>query len=97
MDDFKNFWNSILSSIMPTLIIGGMLMAIFSNYRNADYLSAGILILMLCFLFSYLTVLTTIKIKDLQRQIDDLKQKDMDIDREFCSMIDEMNKKYGNK
>ena len=54
-------------------------------------------ILILCFLFSYLIIAVTVKIKDLQRQIDDLTQKNMDIDKEFESMFNEMDKKYGNK
>ena len=72
-------------------------MGIFSNYRNGEYIEAGILILILCFLFSYLIIAVTVKIKDLQRQIDDLTQKNMDIDKEFESMFNEMDKKYGNK
>ena len=97
MEDFKKFWNTILTSIIPTFLISGILMGIFSNYRNGEYIEAGILILILCFLFSYLIIAVTVKIKDLQRQIDDLTQKNMDIDKEFDSMLDEMDKKYGNK
>lgn len=97
MEDFKKFWNIVLTSIMPTFLISGILMGIFSNYRNGEYIEAGILILILCFLFSYLIIAVTVKIKDLQRQIDDLTQKNMDIDKEFESMFNEMDKKYGNK
>lgn len=97
MEDFKKFWNTVLTSIIPTFLISGILMGIFSNYRNGEYIEAGILILILCFLFSYLIIAVTVKIKDLQRQIDDLTQKNMDIDKEFDSMFDEMDKKYGNK
>jgi hypothetical protein len=97
MEDFKKFWNIVLTSIMPTFLISGILMGIFSNYRNGEYIEAGILILILCFLFSYIIIAVTVKIKDLQRQIDDLTQKNMDIDKEFESMFNEMDKKYGNK
>lgn len=96
MEDFKKFWNTVLTSIMPTLLISGILMGIFSNYHDGDYIIAGILILMLCFLFSFLIILVTAKIKDLQRQINDLTRKSMDIDKEFCDMINEMDEKYGN-
>lgn len=96
MEDFKKFWNIVLTSIMPTLLISGILMGIFSNYHDGTYVVAGILILMLCFLFSYIVILMMNKIKDLQRQINDLTRKSMDIDKEFCDMINEIDEKYGN-
>lgn len=95
--NFKEFWQYVLSSILPTMLVSGMVMGIIDYVEGKCYGVACFLIFMLSFMFSFICIVFASKINRLREQVYKLKDshKNIDcVDCEFDKMIRELEKKY---
>lgn len=92
--DFKEFWQYVLNSILPTMLISGMVIGIIDCIEDKCYGIAGFLIFMLSFMFSFICIVFASKINRLRKQVHKLKESNTNIDWEFNKMIRELEKKY---
>lgn len=94
INNFKEFWQYVLNSILPTMLISGMVMGIIDCINDKCYDVAGFLIVMLSFMFSFICIVFASKINKLQEQLHNLKESNKDIDWEINKIIRELDKKY---
>lgn len=92
--NFNEFWQYVLNSILPTMLVSGMVMGIIDCIKDKCYDVSGFLIVMLSFMFSFICIVFASKIIKLQEQIHNLKGSNKDIDWENNKMIRELEKKY---
>jgi thiamine transporter ThiT len=92
--NFKEFWQYVLQSILPAMIVSGMIIGIIDCVEDKCYDVAGFLIFMLSFMFSFICIVFASKINRLREQVHKLKESHKDIDWEFNKMIRELDKKY---
>lgn len=92
--NFNEFWQYVLNSILPQLLVSGMIIGIIDCVEDKYYGVAGFLIFMLSMMFSFICVVFASKINRLQEQINNIKDSHKDIDLEFNKMIKELDKKY---
>lgn len=92
--NFREFWQYVLNSILPTMPVSGMIMGIIDCIKDKCYDVAGFLIVMLSFMFSFICIVFVSKINKLQEHIHNLKESNKDIDWETNKMIRELDKKY---
>ena len=94
INNFKEFWQYVLNSILPTMLISGMVIGIIDCVEDKCYGVAGFLIFMLSFILSFICVVFASKINRLREQFHNLKDSNKNIDWEFNKMIRELEKKY---
>ena len=94
INNFKEFWQYVLNSILPTMLVSGITIGIIDCVEDKCYEVAGFLIFMLSFIFSFICVVFASKINRLYEQVHKLKESHKDIDWEFNEMIRELDKKY---
>ena len=92
--NFNEFWQYVLNSILPTMLVSGMVIGIIDCVEDKCYGVAGFLIFMLSFMFSFICVVFVSKINRLHEQIHNIKGSNKDIDWENNKMIRELEKKY---
>jgi hypothetical protein len=92
--NFKEFWQYVLNSILPTMLISGMVIGIIDCVEDKCYVIAGFLIFMLSFMFSFICVVFASKINRLREQYHNLKDSHKNVVWEFNKMIRELEKKY---
>ena len=93
--NFKEFWQYVLNSILPTMLISGMVIGIIVCVEDKCYGVAGFLIFMLSFILSFICVLFASKINRLREQFHSLKDSHKNIVWEINKiMIRELEKKY---
>lgn len=92
--NFKEFWQYVLNSILPTMLISGMVIGIIDCVEDKCYGVAGFLIFMLSFMLSFICIVFASKINSLREQFHNLKDSHKNIDLEFDKMIREFEKKY---
>lgn len=88
--NFKEFWQYALNSIVPTMSVSGMIIGIIDCVEDKCYGVAGFLIFMLSFMFSFICIAFASKIDRLRKQVHELKDSHMNIDKEFSKMIKEL-------
>ena len=86
--------DAVLNSILPTMLISGMVIGIIDCVEDKCYVIAGFLIFMLSFMFSFICVVFASKINRLREQFHSLKDSHKNIDLEVDKMIRELEKKY---
>ena len=89
--NFKEFWQYALNSIVPTMSVSGMIIGIIDCVEDKCYSVAGFMIFMLAFMFSFICIVFASKINRLHKQIRELKDSHMNIDKEFNKMIKELD------
>lgn len=92
--NFNEFWQYVLNSILPQLLVSGIIIGIIDCIEDKCYGIAGFLIFMLSFMFSFICIVFASKINRLQEQINNIKESRKDIDLEINKMIRELDKKY---
>lgn len=95
--DFKEFWTFVLNSCIPTMLFFGIIFGIIDATVSKQYDIAGILVIALSFLFSFIFLVFSKKIIELQKQVNKLKEYHKDIDLELNKTISELEKKYPTK
>lgn len=89
--NFREFWQYALNSILPTMSVSGMIIGIIDCVEDKCYGVAGFMIFMLAFMFSFICIVFASKIDRLHKQIRELKDSHMNIDKEFNKMIRELD------
>ena len=91
--NFREYWQYVLKSILPTILIYGMVIGIIDCVEDKCYGVAGFLIFMLTFMFSFSCVVFASKINRIIKQYHNLKESHTNIDLEFNKMIRELDEK----
>lgn len=91
INNFKEFWQYVLISILPTMLVSGMVMGIIDCIKDKCYDVAVFLIFMLSFMFIFICVVFVSKINRLLKQIHNLKDSHKDIDFEINKIIRELD------
>jgi hypothetical protein len=92
--NFNEFWQYVLNSILPAMLVSGMVIGIIDCVEDKCYGVAGFLIFMLSFMFSFICIVFASKINRLREQVYKLKDSHKNIDWEFNKMIRELEKQY---
>ena len=83
-----------LNSWLPTMLLVGIIFGIVNSTVSQQYDIAGILVIALSFMFSFIFIVFAVKINELQKEIQNLKRSHEDIDWELNKTINELEKKY---
>lgn len=95
--NFKEFCTFALNSWLPTMLLVGIIFGIVDSTVSHQYDIAGILVIALSFMFSFIFIVFAVKINELRKEIHKLKESNKDIDQEHDKMIREFEKKYLSK
>ena len=92
--NFKEFWQYVLSSILPTMLVSGMVMGIIDCIEDKCYGVARVWIGMITNMLRFICIGFASKINRLREQIYNLKDSHKNINWEFNKMIRELEKQY---
>lgn len=81
--NFKEFCTFALNSWLPTMLLIGMILGTIDATLSHQYDIAGILVIALSFIFSFICIVFGAKINELQKEI-----------QEINKTIKELEKKY---
>lgn len=71
--NFKEFWQYVLNSILPTMIVSGIVIGIIDCVEDKCYGVASFLIFILSFMFSFICIVFASKINRLCEHVHNLK------------------------
>lgn len=92
--NFKEFCTFALNSLLPTMMLFGIIFGIIDSTVSHQYDIAKILVIALSFMFSFIFIVFAVKINELRKEIQNLKESNKDIDLELNKTINELEKKY---
>ena len=81
--NFKEFCTFALNSLLPTMLLFGIIFGIIDSTVSHQYDIAGILVIALSFMFSFIFIVFAVKINELRKEI-----------QEINKTIKELEKKY---
>lgn len=81
--NFKEFCTFALNSWLPTMLLVGIIFGIVDSTVSHQYDIAGILVIALSFMFSFIFIVFAVKINELRKEI-----------QEINKTIKELEKKY---
>ena len=81
--NFKEFCAFALNSWLPTMLLVGIIFGIVDSTVSKQYDIAGILVIALSFMFSFIFIVFAVKINELRKEIQELNKTIKELEKKY--------------